>query len=81
MRFLLIILLFCACNTSRKVIDERKAVIVDGSESQGNIVKYQWNGSTVSKVRDTIRLDGVTTIQLIVTDDKGRKDTATTTIK
>jgi len=75
MRYLLIILL-CSCTTT-------KNYILDGSKSQGNIVKYEWNidGSKLRGISTSVETKKKITVQLIVTDDKGRKDTATTTIK
>jgi len=70
MKYLMLILL-CSCTVARKPTVEY--IIVDGSGSEGNIVKYQWNGK-VKGVRDT--LEAKNKIQLIVTDNKGRKDTA-----
>lgn len=75
MKYLLTILLLASCTTT-------KTFLLDGSQSQRNIVKYEW------KVNDE-RLSGVktqaqfkkATITLIVTDDKGRKDTATIKIR
>jgi len=75
MRYLLIILL-CSCTTTKKFI-------LDGSESKGNIVKYEWNidGSKLRGISTSVETKKKITVQLIVTDDKGRKDTATTIIK
>ena len=75
MRYLLVILL-CSCTTT-------KNYILDGSKSQGNIVKYEWNidGSRLRGISTSVETKKKITVQLIVTDDKGRKDTATTIIK
>jgi len=75
MRYLLVILL-CSCTTT-------KNYILDGSKSQGNIVKYEWSidGSKLHGITNKVEIKRKITVQLIVTDDKGRKDTATTIIK
>lgn len=53
--------------------------MLDGSESTGSIVKYQWKVSGVN-YDDSVRTRITTkkaTVELIVTDSLGRKDTAT----
>jgi hypothetical protein len=76
MRWLLIILLF-GCNTT-------KSFVLDGSQSQGNIVKYEWkvNGFQYDNGKSTsLNIKRIATVELIVTDDKGRSDTAIKVIR
>lgn len=75
MRYLLLILL-CSCSTT-------KTVIVDGSESEGHIVKYEWKmkDSNSNGIRATFQAKKGATIMLIVTDRVGLKDTATLKIE
>jgi hypothetical protein len=76
MKYLLIILLF-GCNTT-------KSFVLDGSQSQGNIVKYEWkvNGLQYDNSKSTsLNIKRIATVELIVTDDKGRSDTAIKIIK
>lgn len=56
--------------------------MLDGSQSQGNIVKYEWkvNNERLSGVKTQVQFKKAT-ITLVVTDDKGRKDTATIKIQ
>ena len=77
MRFIAIILLLCSCNTT-------KSFVLDGSQSTGNIVKYEWkvNGFNYDdNVSTSVNIKRIATIELIVTDDKGRSDTATKIIR
>jgi hypothetical protein len=57
---------------------------LDGSQSQGNIVKYEWkvNGFQYDNGKSTsLNIKRIATVELIVTDDKGRSDTAIKIIK
>lgn len=77
MKCLLTILLFCSCTTT-------KTYLLDGSESTGNIVKYEWkiNGLQYDNgITTSANIKRVATVELIVTDNKGLKDTAKTTIR
>ena len=75
MRFLLAIMILSSCTST-------KTFLLDGSASQGNIVKYEWqvNNERLSGVKTKAQFKKAT-IMLIVTDDMGRKDTATIKIK
>ena len=77
MKYLLIILLFCSCATT-------KTYLLDSSESTGNLVARQWkvNGYNYDTAISTyVTIKKSTPIELIVTDSLKRKDTAKTTIK
>jgi hypothetical protein len=57
---------------------------LDGSQSQGNIVKYEWkvNGFQYDNGKSTsLNVKRIATVELIVTDDKGRSDTAIKVIR
>jgi PKD repeat protein len=72
MRFIAIILLLCSCTTT-------KSFVLDASQSKGNIVSYEWkvNGYYYdSSITTSINVKRIMTVQLIVTDDRGLKDTA-----
>ena len=76
MRWLVVILLF-GCNST-------KSFVLDASQSQGNIVKYEWkvNGFQYDNSKSTsLNIKRIATVELIVTDDKGRSDTAIKIIK
>ena len=76
MKYLLIILFF-GCNPT-------KSFVLDGSQSQGNIVKYEWkvNGFQYDNGKSTsLNIKRIATVELIVTDDKGRSDTAIKVIR
>lgn len=76
MKWLLIIFLF-GCNST-------KTFFLDGSKSEGNIVKYEWkiNGFNYDdRISTSVNVKKIATIELIVTDDKGRSDTAIKTIR
>jgi hypothetical protein len=73
----LVIILFFGCNPT-------KSFVLDGSQSQGNIVKYEWkvNGFQYDNGKSTsLNIKRIATVELIVTDDKGRSDTAIKIIK
>lgn len=58
--------------------------MLDGSKSTGNITNYEWriNGVQYDEGMSTsINIKKAITIELIVTDNKGLKDTAKTTIR
>lgn len=77
MKYLLTILLFCSCSTT-------KTFLLDSSESTGNLVARQWvvNGSQYdTAIKTYVTIKKSTPIELIVTDNQQRKDTAKTTIK
>jgi hypothetical protein len=76
MKYLLIILL-CSCNST-------KSFVLDGSQSQGNIVKYEWkvNGLQYDNSKSTsLNVKRIATVELIVTDNLGRSDTAIKVIR
>lgn len=76
MKYLLTILLFCSCSTT-------KTYLLDGSESKGNIVKWQWKVSGANygdSVKTRVTAKKVT-VELVVTDNLGRKDSATLKIR
>jgi len=76
MRWLVVILLF-GCNST-------KSFVLDGSQSQGNIVKYEWkvNGLQYDNSKSTsLNIKRIATVELIVTDNLGRSDTAIKVIR
>lgn len=77
MKYLLTILLFCSCSTT-------KTFLLDSSESTGNLVARQWviNGILYDTAIITyVTIKKSTPVELIVTDSLKRKDTAKTTIQ
>jgi len=75
MRVLLTIIILSSCSST-------KTFLLDGSESQGNIVNYEWkvNSERLNGIKTKAQFKKAT-ITLIVTDSLGRKDTATIKIK
>lgn len=77
MKWLLTILLFCSCATT-------KTYLLDSSQSIGSLTNRQWkvNGYNYDTAISTyVTIKKSTPIELIVTDSLKRKDTAKTTIK
>lgn len=72
MKYVLIILLFASCTAT-------KTFLLDGSKSEGNIVKYEWkiNDRKLSNNESTtVDFKQAVMVKLIVTDSEGRKDSA-----
>lgn len=75
---ILLVVLIASCTTSR-IGGSYQTFVLDASKSEGNIVAWQWwiNGFYYdNKVSTTVSIKQATSIQLIVIDETGRKDTA-----
>jgi uncharacterized protein YxjI len=75
-------LLFCSCSSTQN-LKRTQTITIDGSKSydlDGKIVKYEWkvtNGSVTNAnaVKTTATVNKNSTIELVVTDDKGATGT------